>query len=75
MTDSDYQLIEGNIGSVTVEVTVEGDEDLAEMIYFDLVGRAQELRQMVEEDIHPDATEPTYHVPWEDLYKEVPDDD
>ena len=61
----------GEIGGIEVEITVEGEpESEAEKIHSDLVGRADELRQILYENIHPDATEPPIRVKWEDVYHE-----
>jgi len=63
--------IVGDIGDCEVTINVEGPEDTAEKIQMDLQSRAEELRQIIEEDIHPDATEQVYRIRWEDIYQEV----
>lgn len=61
------QTITGDIGELEVAVTIEGeDEQLANLIYADVVGRLDELNQIVEEDIPPEHTEPPMSARWED---------
>lgn len=57
---------DGVIGTVEVDITVEGDDEkLAEFIHSDLTGRAEEINQIVELDRHPAATTPPTRVDWE----------
>lgn len=56
----------GEIGDLEVTVTIEGpDEQLANLVYADTVGRLDELKQMVDEDIPPECTHPPMSANWE----------
>lgn len=56
---------EGEILGVDVTITVKGDdEQLADLIHSDLVGRAEELNEIVEAGVHPEATRPPTSVDW-----------
>lgn len=70
---------EGTIGELDVEVSiVGGDEELANLVYADLVGRADELKQMVDYDIPPEGTEPHIRAKWDEYLAErqaVPESD
>ena len=59
----------GKIAGVEVTLEFEGNEEVADKLYADLAGRAEELRQIIEEGIHPDATEPAMRVRWEEYWK------
>lgn len=55
----------GDIGDATITVTIESDDEpLANRIYADLVGRADELKQMVEEDVPQEETMPPMTADW-----------
>ena len=57
----------GTIGGLDVTVTIEGeDESLANLIYADVVGRLDEVNQMVEHDIPIEGTEPPMEANWAD---------
>lgn len=59
---------DGVINHVEVEircVAFPEEEHLAELIHQDLVSRADEINQIVELDIHPEATTPTNRIGWE----------
>jgi hypothetical protein len=62
----DYQVCTtGEIGDVTVAIECVGEERLADMVHLDLVDRADEIRQIVEEDTHPDEADGDMRVDWE----------
>ncbi len=56
----------GEIGDVELTIRLEGDEELAGVIYADLVARADEIKQMVDHDIPPNGTETPMTVDWYD---------
>lgn len=64
----------GTIGGTEVTITVEGlDETLVELLQSDLSVRADELKQMVDHDVPPGATEKPTEVDWEAyLQQELP---
>jgi len=57
--------VSGDVGDVDVEITVNGEDDkLVNLVYSDLKGRADELSQMVDEDIPVAETLPPISVQW-----------
>lgn len=54
----------GEIGEVDVTIRCEGEEKLAEFIHMDLVNRADEIRQIVELDRHPEAVDVQTKIDW-----------
>jgi hypothetical protein len=60
----------GDIGGLEVTLTIEGDdEQLANLIYADIVGRLDEIKQMLDEDIPPEGTHPPMSADWEAYYE------
>lgn len=55
----------GDIGNLEVTLEIEGeDEELANAVYADIVGRLDEIKQMVDEDIPPEGTHPPMGFDW-----------
>jgi len=69
------QKTNGTIGGMDVTIEIEGDDEtLANLIYADLVGRCDELNQIVEVGRHPAATSPNMSANWEGwLDGEIPE--
>lgn len=69
------QKAHGDIGDLTVHVEIEGsDEQLANMVYADVVGRLDELKQMVDHDIPAEHTTPPMGANWGDYLDAEGDD-
>jgi hypothetical protein len=57
----------GDIGDLEVTVTIEGpDEGLANLIYADVVGNIDTIKQMVDHDVPIEGTEPPMTANWAD---------
>jgi hypothetical protein len=64
------QEVTGSIGTLDITVTLDGeDEQLANLCYGDIVGRLDEIKQIVEEDVEPSETIPPMTADWEKLDK------
>jgi hypothetical protein len=61
------QKIAGEIDGMDVTVTIEGDDEgLANLIYADVVGHVDTIKQMVEHDVPIEGTEPPMSANWAD---------
>lgn len=55
----------GEIGDVEVAISIEGDNELlAGLILSDLESRADEIKQMVDNGIRPEGTQPIANIDW-----------
>jgi|APHM01.1.fsa_nt_gi hypothetical protein len=62
----DTQEVTGYIADLEVTLTIDGpDEHIANLCYADIVGRLDEIKQIVEEDIPPEYTSPTMTADWD----------
>jgi len=62
--------VTGEVGDTKVQIIIDGPESEAEKLHSDLRSRAEELRQIIEEGEHPDATRPPVRVDWEEYHHE-----
>lgn len=60
----------GDLGDVEVTITIEGDGELANFVYADLVGRCDVLKRSVESDTLPDEVERMMSARWKDYLED-----
>lgn len=60
----------GNLGDVEVTITIDGDEELANFVYADLVGRFDVLKRSVESDTLPEEVERMMSARWKDYLED-----
>jgi hypothetical protein len=60
-----HQKVSGDVGDATVRIKIEAeDEQLANLLYADIVGRVDELKQIVDHNIPVEETVPPMGANW-----------